>query len=267
MTPIEDLEKFGYCRLEGEFSKEEIDKTLELLRPYDKGLPIGEDYEKAPRLNRQARNIYCLYNKDIWFLRMLFKSQRAEEILKYFLNDKFYKQIPQYLPNYILRSFGARSTDKEPLPLHIDSFVPYPSDKEFITMQMAIVLEDSNIYTGCTIAIPGSHLSGEYAKQEDLKDAVPIEAKAGDILLWTGSLKHATLGNNTDKTRWAMIATFSRWWVKQHFDVVKTLPNDTYWALSDKEKAIMGFCSQPPLDENDYLDVKGGYERLYDNPW
>ena len=133
LTPIESLQELGYCKLQGEYTQAEITKTLELLRPYDQGLPDPNDLS-IPRLNRIASNIYNLQNKDEWFIKILFKSRKVEEILKYFLNDKYYTQIPHYLPNYILRAYGARSTGPAALPLHIDSFVPYPSKKEFLTM-------------------------------------------------------------------------------------------------------------------------------------
>jgi hypothetical protein len=256
MTPIESLQINGYCKLWNVYSKDEVAKTLEMIKSLDPGLPSPDDLT-IPRLNRIARNIYNLESKDRWFTQMLFKSQAVEEILKYFLNDKYYAAIPDYLPNYILRSYSARSTGPTALPNHIDSFVPYPSDKEFLTMQVAIFLEDSTLDNGCTVVSPGSHLKGKYA--DGTEPMVAVEANAGDVIMWTGSLIHGTLANKTEKSRWSIIATFCRWWIKQAFQITEALPKEIYKDLSAKERAILGYSSVPALNERLYIDMKRGY--------
>jgi ectoine hydroxylase-related dioxygenase (phytanoyl-CoA dioxygenase family) len=110
--------------------------------------------------------------------------------------------------------------------------------------------------------IPGSHLSGKYASQDALKDAVPIESKAGDMVIWDTRLWHATSNNTSGRTRWAILATFTRWWIKQMFDIPRSLPQHIYEKLTDKQKAVMGFCSISNKTEMDGIDLISGYEKL-----
>lgn len=214
----------------------------------------------VPYLNSTSPNIYNLQNKNISFIGTLFKLPYIEEILIHFLNDKWYKAIPQNQPNYILRHFGARSSN-DALPLHIDSFIPYIGD-EVIAMQVAIILEDSTILNGCTTVLPGTHESGRYADNNYSDKVIPLECKAGDVLIWDSRLWHATTKNNTSGTRWAMIATFTRWFIKQMFDIPAALPEHIKKELTNKEKSILGFGSIPYKTEYEGIEIKKGYDEL-----
>jgi len=219
--------------------------------------------QDAPYLNKTSPNIYNLQNHigGMLYLEFLLRYEpKIEEILKYFLNDKFYKKIPQHSPNYILRHYGARSST-DALPLHIDSFIPYTGD-EPIAMQVAIMLEDSNIETGCTTMIPGSHQSGKYADQKDIDKTIPIETKAGDYIIWDSRVIHGTTENKSGGTRWALVSTFTRWWIKQMFDIPKGLNDEIYNKLSQKEKYILGFGTIPYENEYKGIDLKKGYENI-----
>jgi Phytanoyl-CoA dioxygenase (PhyH) len=253
------LEINGYCKIPQLYTPEDTGKALEL---------ISEWHEKSnrslsrnvPFLNRNQPMVYNLQNKDFYFLQLVFAPQELQAILIYFLNDIWYKPIPRTKPNYILRSYLARSSN-DALPLHIDSFVPYIGDYVF-SMQVAIVLEDQNEASGCTAIVPGSHKYGQYAEQDSLKDAVPIKSRAGDVIIWDSRVWHGALPNRSGKTRWALIATFSRWWLKQAFSITRNLPQEIYEKLTDSQKAILGFCSIPYNNESEGIDMKRGYDSL-----
>lgn len=257
---IKQVETEGYCVLTNVYEKTTTDKLLILAKEwYEKTRNnISKD---VPYLNTDQPGVYNLQNKDIFFLEALFSAPEVETLLIHFLNDKWYKQIPQNQPNYILRSYMARSSNKG-LPLHIDSFIPYKGNQT-IAMQYAIVLEDQTPENGCTTVVPGSHLSGEYANQEAAKNAIPVFSKAGDVVIWDSRLWHGTTDNISPKTRWSVIATFTRWWIKQHFNITDNLPQEIFEKLNDKQKAILGFCSVPYNDEYEGIDMKRGYDKLY----
>ena len=181
----------------------------------------------------------------------------------HFLNDPWYRAIPADRPNYILQNLMGRSSDKQ-LPLHIDSFIPYLGD--FTTMiQAGVILEDQSEENGCTVVIPGSHLSGKYADQSAFEKAIPVLTKAGDLVIWDSRIWHGTLPNKTNGTRWSIIAAFSRWWIKQMFNYTDNLPQHIYDKLTDSEKAIVGFCSLAYNDETEGIDRKRGYDTLLKN--
>ena len=257
MNYTQQIKEQGYCILPQVFDKNKIDEILIKIKDlYEK--TKDEISQDTPYLNTNQPNIYNLQNKDVTFIELLLGLTEVESILIECLNDKWYKQIPQDQPNYILRSFGARSSNAA-LPLHIDSFIPYKGD-ETIAMQVVLVLEDMTLENGCTVAIPGSHQTGKYADNKEYDKAIPLTLKAGDIAIWDSRIWHGTTDNKTEGTRWAIIATFTRWWIKQHFDITEALPKEIYNSISPKYRSILGFCSKPWKDEYEGIEIKKGYD-------
>lgn len=256
---IAAIERNGYCYVSQMFSPEQVSTALERIRGwFDKTL--SSQSERMPVLNKNQPMVYNLQSKDLFLLRMVLGCELIEKVLMHFLNDKWFTSIPADAPNYILRSFLARSSNHQ-MPLHIDSFVPYEGPHVFI-MQCSIVLEDQTEDNGCTVLIPGSHLSGKYCAQEAFPTAVPMKARAGDLVFWDSRIWHGARQNTSGGTRWAMIATFCRWWIKQAFNIPGNLTQELYDQLSDREKGVLGYCSVPYDNEFHGIDMKRNYALL-----
>jgi len=260
--PIALLETDGYCVLRGHHDGDRVDAALDVVER----LWADVDGRVTNDLPEMAKDpiVWNLQNKSYALLELLFDSPALESILMHFLNDRWYRAIAADRPNYIMRAYVARS-GLTPLPLHIDSFVPYVSD-HVISLQCTIVLEDMSADNGCTLVVPGSHRSGTYVEQSALADAVPVEARAGDVVLWDSRLWHGASENAAGRTRWALIATFTRWWVKQAFNITGKLPADIYDRLTDSQRAILGFCSIPHDDEYEGVVMQQGYDALPSSP-
>ncbi|HYB99089.1 MAG TPA: phytanoyl-CoA dioxygenase family protein [Candidatus Limnocylindrales bacterium] len=204
--------------------------------------------------------VWNLQNKDRLFLDILFTRPELERLLVHVLNDPWYRSIPENRPNYILRAFIARA-GLAALPFHIDSFIPYEGE-HVLSVQSVFVLEPMRAGAGATLVVPGSHRSARWAEQVPREQAVAIEADAGDLLLWDSRLWHAAEDNPEGSTRWLLIATFTRWWIKQAFDVTEALPDEIYEHLTDSQRAVLGFCSRPWRDESEGIRTQHGYEVL-----
>jgi hypothetical protein len=254
-APLERLRQDGFVRLPQVYSHGQVQQALELVREWHERQTLTDN---LPRLVRDTPQIWNLQAKDFFFLELLFEPTEVEQLLIACLNDPWYSAIPADAPNYILRAYQARSSAGR-LPLHLDSFIPYGGDHT-ITMQVSIVLEDMRLENGCTVAVPGSHKSAEWANQEAWADVVPLEADAGDVVIWDSRLWHGATENTSGRTRWAIIATFTRWWIKQMFKVTETLPQETYERLTPRQKAVLGFCTVPFTDESEGIDMRRGYD-------
>jgi hypothetical protein len=256
---IKRIETSGYCRIPQVYGPQQVQRALELSKHW---YERTKD-ELADNLPNLARGpfLWNPQNKDIYFLEMMFYSPLVEEILKHFLNDRWFKQIPPDQPNYILRNLLARTTSEDALPMHIDSLVPYGGPHCFV-MQVSILLEDMTKENGCTVIVPGSHHSGAYVDQDAFELAVPLEGRAGDVLVWDSRVWHGSGRNEGVGSRWALIATYCRWWLKQMFDITGGLPQEIYEKLTDSQKAVLGFCSLPHLNEMEGVDMKRGYDSL-----
>jgi hypothetical protein len=257
-----ELQEKGYTKIEGALAQETAQELLRGLKAMhaEQPAPAGD---KTPFLNRGHDMLYNLQSRDPRFLRLFLEPPALKALLMGALNDTWYKPIPQDQCNFILRSLIARSGGPTPMPLHIDAFIP-SSGATTWAVQAAVVLEDQYPENGCTTVVPGSHRADRYADQAAVKSAIPISSRAGDIVLWDSRLWHGTTGNQTGKSRWSIVGTFVRWWVKQNYDITRSLPEAIYRQLTDEEKAVMGYCSIPPFNEHERIDIKSGLSDLKD---
>ncbi len=217
-----------------------------------------QSYKGRQERELSDKMIYGLQNRGKQFLDLL-DQPCLTAIMMDLLNDPFYKYLPPDVPNYILGFYNARSSGLK-LDLHMDTFVPSPGQYTWAA-QAAFVLEDSDSSNGCTTVVPGSHVSGRFVDRKTTK-IEHIAAKAGDLVIWDSRLWHGASANTSGRSRWSMIATFTCWWVKQRMDMPRSLPQEIYRELSDRQKILLGFASIPPRSEKQKVNFKGGYEDL-----
>lgn len=253
-----EIQKQGYTRCEGVFNAEEVADLLLRVKTLQNTFS-PPDVSSVPKLNQGHSIVYSVETKDIEIFRALIGKQEVVDVLKFFLNDQWYTQIPKDDPNFILRAMIARTGGPQTLPLHIDSFIPSSGHLPFV-MQVSVVLETQTIENGCTFCVPGSHLWDRYADNNiDMKDIVPLVANAGDVVVWDSRLFHGAYPNLTEHTRWSLVATFTRWWIKQNYQTLRSMRQDVMTTLSTTERAILGFYCDPPLNEYERIDIKSGY--------
>ena len=217
--------------------------------------------ENVPMLNRTSDIVYNLQNKYLPFLTLLLRHEILAPLLRKALNDRWYKKIPEDKANFVLRAVLARNGGTAALPPHIDSFVPSSGKLPWIC-QASLMLDPHTPERGATLVVPKSHRSDRYAPQDALDNATSITGEPGDLVLWDGRLWHGTNSNTSSNSRWSVIASFCRWWIKPNFDYTATLPNEFYQQLTDEERGIIGFCSNIPKDETEWIDLKRGHADL-----
>jgi len=260
---LKRLRSTGYTKVEGGLAPGLVDRSLEKVRDL---FERHKDSMASVPSEWDARWVLNLQNKDKFFIDLL-ELPIITALTKPLLNDPYFRHLPPEDPNYILGQFVARSSVKE-LQLHMDAGMPQPGP-DTTMVQLGLVLQDMDEENGCTRVIPGSHLLGEYSDR-DLLHYHPIPAKAGDIVVWDARVWHGSGENASMDTRWNLVATFQRWWVKQSFDMPRALPQSIFEQLSDRQKALLGFCTIPPLDEFErrtrarpYADLPSQVEDFY----
>ena len=234
----------------------ELKKIIE--KRYNENIESQINYQGTPERDSNDRIVYSLQNLDKKFIDLI-SSSEIESILKPFLNDKYYRFIPEEEPNYILNYFNARSSGSK-LDLHIDSHIPFVGENIFM-IQVIFLLEKSTIDNGCTVVVPGSHNSGKYTDRS-IEKVTSLEGEPGDMIIWDSRIWHGTTENITSNTRWAIVSTFSQWWVKQANDIPRGLENYVFKTLTDKQKQLLGFLSLPPKDPTERVNTKCGYDFL-----
>jgi ectoine hydroxylase-related dioxygenase (phytanoyl-CoA dioxygenase family) len=252
---LKELRVYGYCVVEKLIDAETVN---ELKQQVDKFWGDGASYKGVPNRDTYDKIVYNLQNKAKIFIDLL-NIDDLHTVLMPKLNDPYYRFLPPDVPNYYLHYYNARSSG-ERLELHIDSHVPFTGERA-IVMQSAFLLDDHNEGNGCTIVVPGSHLSGEFTDRE-LKNVKPVIAQAGDVVLWDSRLWHGTLENTTKASRWSLVATWGMWWIKPAMDITRGLPEEIYCQLDERQKQLLGYCCIPPANEKDRINTKSGYDAL-----
>ena len=246
---INKLIKDGYCLIppiidkkKCIFLKEELNKSHKKYKNFYAG-----NEKSKHRLNHQndEKIVYNLQNKNLEFIRIA-SSKKIIDIVEPYLKRGSYEQSDEI----IIRQMTARnpSKDKGAQQLHIDSRIP---GLPFSIMVVAtIMLDEFTSLNGATRLIPGSHLKKSYPKNnKTYKNEKIISGEPGSLLLMDGSLWHGG-GENIDGTsRWGVLFTYVRWFIKQAFDFTENIPENVYSNLNNKEKTLLGLNSHPPLDE------------------
>lgn len=258
---VAELAEAGYTHLPGLIDQPQADELRQLLAEQTERLQ-GRQYPGYSEARPEDGVAFNLQAKDKRFIDVL-GNPVLEGVLVETLNDPNYRRLPEGAPNYILGGYNARSSGKA-MGLHIDSWMPTPGPRTFM-VQVAFVLDERSEEDGCTIVVPGSHRSGEYSDRKMSSDpaagtVVPLTASPGDVLIWDSRLWHGTGENTSDRQSWVLIATMQMWWVKPRSDIPYTIPSHIFEALTDKQKALMGFCSIPPVDEFVSVDARRGYD-------
>lgn len=257
---IRSLKAYGYTRVEQLLSQDTLETVRAIIRHHSQKASGPSGAFKTADSKAQGI-LFNIQNLDKTFVDLI-AEPAVTTLCMPFLNDPYYgSTLPSDVPNYILGYYTARSSPMNtPLPLHIDSIIPAPGPRTW-AMQVIFMMDDQTIANGCSIVVPGSHHSGEYTDRE-LKNTLPVESKAGDAVIWDSRLWHGALPNRTGAERWAVIATFHMWWLKQKMDIPRILPEAVYSQLSDMQKQLLGFCTIPPRDSTVEINTKRGYESL-----
>lgn len=258
-TSIDELQENGFTILKKVFEKDVLHSLLSEIKS---GELQSDSADNVPRLNKGSDILYSPFLKNKVFFD-IFRHPTIEKILIACLNDEYYKSLGTS-PNYILRSMICRSS-KDELPWHIDSFIPFVSQYPS-TVQVIIPLEPFTSKSGATLLYKSSHQFGEYSPQEHFDESpiVELHAEPGDVVIWDARIWHAAKQNESDGTRWAVISTFTRWWIKQNYrytdELIRTKQISKY---SDEDLVILGGASATPLNHEESIDLKGGIERIH----
>lgn len=122
-----------------------------------------------------------------------------------------------------------------------------------LSLQVIVLLDDFTKENGGTYVLPGSQYLEEKPNDEYFyKNAVQIEGKAGDLVLFDAMLWHAGGTNTTNFQRRALTIVYSRSFMKQQIDLTKA----TQKAILDSADAnllrLLGFNVRVPASIEEF---------------
>lgn len=188
--------------------------------------------------------VHNLHNKHHLFRDLIFHpivNQVAEAVLS---AGSYQEKEPFQLALAQARGLTGPHPAQQ---LHIDSYLP--GLPYTLVLQAAWVLSDFTSESGATCIVPGSHRLRRFAGTGVEYDTEIIEAHRGDLILFDGGLWHGSSRKTTNDERWAIFNRYSRWFMRPSFDLMRNTPRSIYESLNDRERQILGFRFDPPIDE------------------
>ena len=138
--------------------------------------------------------------------------------------------------------------------------------KNYITnMGCTIALDDFTLENGATQFLPGSHLNEKKpSKKKFNKDKKYFVCKQGSIFFFNARLFHCGGKNTTNAWRHGLTLNFSRYWMKQRFDMRAILKKKIKEKKLDNQvKQKLGLTTSPPNSLEEYYGY--GMKRSYSN--
>lgn len=215
-TPAEEIcaivEEDGSVVIEGVFSKDQIDRVNAEFDPHLEATVAGaiapahlrETLAPGQRVTQGGKFEWGRNTKQVHDLIPRSKTYR-EEILEAdiftSICDVVYAKDPfsYWLIDSEIIEVGPGST---PQTLHrdLDRYYPFidmgPAGPE-VTSTFILPLVDFTAENGGTRMIPGSHKWPDYHDRGSQDMTIAVEAKAGDLLYFTGKVVHGSGGNTS----------------------------------------------------------------------
>lgn len=220
--------KNGYLLLKDFFSKGEIEVILNDAKNVFFKQFQHKKYTSAVTLNEVSETeynqmLFCLFDEDIECLSNCGKQvQHLISLHKLSLNEKIISLLNQVglkAPTISTRPvlyFNNPKLAKQKVFHTVDAHQDWRSMQGSLnSVVIWIPLIDINKKLGALEVLPGSHLTGlrtdhiengfgmVLLNDDEKKQMIPVEAREGDILLFSSFLIHQSGNNITDKPRWS----------------------------------------------------------------
>lgn len=260
-SAIDELKNNGFCVIRNYLTSDDcslllrqVESVLEVRRRKNAKSrpPVG--IQKTIAGDRGLNNAIC-YIKDL--LNVSTTGDHLK-ILTPFLNDPYYGLISPDEPNFILAQANLRYGDSA-LPFHVDVRQLAHEGKTW-SYQAQLSITPRKSTSGGLRVRAGSHTLGEYpSSDEHYCDAEDVNLDAGDMVIFSSQLHHATYAASDETAGLAFNLTYRCWWVKPQFDFWRMVERDVIRALTKSQQVLLGGASQVPCDPDASPSLRKGY--------
>ncbi len=198
---------FAACYIE---ALQQLDDMYDLYQHLDISLPLLEDLEATATMNAGPAVFRLLTNPRLLDIA---ESIIGPEIFSNPVQHARIKPPRRHLPN------AATDANVAATMWHQDAAVIEPEGDETEMLTVWLAITDATKDNGCLVVLPGSHRQEEqtlhcpgkifpaeiYIPEQilDMPSAIPLELKAGGMVLLHRMTEHGSLENHTDDIRWS----------------------------------------------------------------
>lgn len=270
---IHNIVEYGYIVIEGYLKPVEVDeihaRIISLYEKNEKNEKNKEYFKSGAPVrfqnlikNDQMINNLVAYEKI--FIDIATTDDHLK-ILKYFLDDPYYKLVPDEDPNFALAQLNTRAGNVA-LPFHVDTRM-VTEGFSIWSVQGFLAIGDVGLKNGCLMVIPGSHKSGKFPLEgaTDYKKSLDIEIRPGDLVLFSSQLHHGTreYDSMSGSPAWTILLTYRCWWCKQQFSSYELVDRKIFSDLTNDQKLLLGAASVTPSKINASSSSRVGYDGMW----
>ncbi len=205
------FDEYGFCLYAAAFDADQMARAIAEIDPFE------EEVERFLQTRKGGR-LFIARSGEITFathlvarssyLRRLSVSPPVLDLC----HDLIGPDVRLYWDQAVYKKPGA----VHEFPFHQDNGYTYLEPQQYLTCWVALV--DATVENGCPWVIPGWHRFGTLAHEptelgwccvESSADAVPVPARAGDIVVFSSLAPHRTGPNTSSGVRKAYILQYA----------------------------------------------------------
>jgi ectoine hydroxylase-related dioxygenase (phytanoyl-CoA dioxygenase family) len=123
-----------------------------------------------------------------------------------------------------------------------------------LTLNLLYLVDDFTKENGATYLLPGSQHAGERPDDEFFyKNAIRVEGKAGDAVIFDSLVWHAGGVNDTAHARRGITKVFVRSYMRTQFDMPRATKPEVAERLSERSRRLLAYNVRMPTSLNEFF--------------
>lgn len=252
---IDDIHNLGYSVIENVLSEELITQTTKHL------------YEVQEKILSVVGSELLVRAREIGILRLMVKY---DPFFFTFLNLPIVQKIIDLTVSETAIMHLQNGFINPPVLGSIDSISQYQFHRDFprvmngymASINIMIAVTEFTKENGATLVVPGSQQKSSIPSDNYLRNkSVALECQAGSLIIFDSTLLHSAGRNTTNRPRLGINHQFTRSFIKQQFDYVRSLGNELVEVQTPRTQQLLGYYSRVVSSLDEYY--KPEHERLY----
>lgn len=208
-----ELDEYGFVLIPDLIPSSDAERMAERLMEIMNRIPDSPDFSGAQETSQHLRGVFnYLHPSEFDLFEQIVANPVLLELADYKLGDGFQLNTVAALWRKPGAPIGKLHAD---LPMLTRRETPFPSHEVCFLLNCLWMLTDFTVENGATRVMPFSHHAGIPPRADvDYRHLVPIEGRAGSVVVLNGPVWHAAWSNTSkDQQRMGAPVPFHARWM------------------------------------------------------
>jgi len=145
-----------------------------------------------------------------------------------------------------------------PQGMHTDApMMPEPITDAPVASNMMWVTDEFSLESGATLVVPGSHKRKVHPLPNAIKMAIPLEAKKGSVVVFSGNLWHSAGARTIPGERVGMTVYFNRMYARPQEDLNAVISDEVVARNPKRFAHLIGRDNPYPAKDFGFFNARG----------